>query len=294
MKRPLLAVAITWIALCVICFQVILSREAWLSLFGFGILGFLTSLISRAWLALPVWLIGFPFLLLTEIDSLARMRIVETLGMDHLHNSAIKPEPHDAAKHEVLRKRAAQGNADILFLGDSITVHWLEEGKSVWDSQFARMNAVAFGIGGNKTQHLLWRLRDDELNGLSPRVIVVLIGTNNLGVNTSKQIVAGVQANVSELRQRQPQARILLLGLLPRDERPTDPIRAKIKAVNTGFASLADGKNVFFEDIGDCLLESDGKLSAETSPDFLHLSTEGYRRFAKALRPLIEKLLKGP
>src|SRR5262245_38655439 len=143
-----------------------------------------------------------------------------------------KPD-HWLVRHQEFVKEAKKGGIDVLFLGDSITDYWSRTGLPVWEERFAPLKAANFGVSGDRTQHLLWRLKNGELEGLKPKAVVVLIGTNNVGqVNGPEppaSAIVGVQAVVAEIRQRLPQSRILLLAVFPRGEKPDHPMRAKVK-----------------------------------------------------------------
>jgi lysophospholipase L1-like esterase len=197
-------------------------------------------------------------------------------------------------RHADLRARAAQGGVDVLFLGDSITQYWND--NEIWRARYAPLNAANFGIAGDKTQNVLWRIADGELDGLSPKVVVLLLGTNNLGIDgaTAEEIARGDAAVLAALRAKLPRARILLLGIFPRAEKPSDPARAVIRDANARLARLAKGEPVRFLDFGEKLLESDGSLSADVMPDFLHPSLAGYRIWADAMDPVLAAMLAAP
>jgi len=187
--------------------------------------------------------------------------------------------------------RAAKGGVDVMFIGDSITEMWP---KTVFQEQFGRLKAANFGIGGDHTGNLLWRLDSPVLAGLKPRVVVLLIGVNNINLcgETPEQVFGGIQAVVARLRTLYPSARILLNAVLPEGESPDSPERGKVLALNRMVQTLGDAKSVQFHDYGGMLVGADGRLSAQLQPDFLHLSEPAYRMWAKALRPDIEKMLK--
>jgi lysophospholipase L1-like esterase len=204
-----------------------------------------------------------------------------------------RKEKHCQDRHHRFLEIAKQGHVEVLFLGDSITEGWEGAGKDVWHERFAPLKAANFGIGGDRTQHVLWRLRDGkELEGISPKVVVLMIGTNNMATNTAEQIVQGVTAVVDELKHQLPQGKILLLGIFPRSPDGQHAVRAKIKAVNEQIAKLDDGKEVRYLDIGDKFLQPDGALTAEIMPDFLHLSPKGYTIWADAIQPALTEMLK--
>jgi beta-glucosidase len=197
--------------------------------------------------------------------------------------------------HESFLKRAKDGPVDLLFLGDSITQGWGGEGKAVWKTEYAPKNAANFGIGGDTTQNLLWRVTaGGELAGLKPKVVVVMIGTNNFGLknDTAEDVAKGVEAVVKAVREKLPESKMLLLGLFPRDAKPDTDFRKRIAATNERIAKLADGKTVVFRDIGDRFLDKSGNLPADIMPDALHLSPKGYGLWADAIRADLDALMK--
>jgi serine/threonine protein kinase/lysophospholipase L1-like esterase len=198
----------------------------------------------------------------------------------------------NVVRHEQLLKIVAGGEADVIFLGDSITQAWETAGKKVWAEHFAPLKAVNLGIGGDQNAHVLWRITEGkELEPIKPKVAVLLIGTNNMSRHSAKRIADGVEDIVLELRKQKPEMKILLLGIFPRAARPMDEIRGKIKATNAFLAQLDDGKMVFYKDIGERFLDKDGSLDKAIMPDFLHLSEKGYEIWAKAIKDDLRKLL---
>ena len=215
---------------------------------------------------------------------------------DDKPNSAIVPVPRDAkwvTRHDGFVEIAKQGGVDLLFLGDSITDFWRGSGKAVWDKNFAPLKAANFGISADRTQHLLWRLQNGELDGIKPRLAVLMIGTNNLGGNSDEEIVAGIQAIIGELHAKTPTTRLLLLGIFPRSEKPDAPARARIKNINAMLAKLDDGgKSIKYLDIGAKFLEADGTLPKSVMPDGLHPKADGYQIWADAILPTVQQMLK--
>jgi lysophospholipase L1-like esterase len=203
-----------------------------------------------------------------------------------------KPRPGSwMAMHEKFLSQAKKGNIDLLFLGDSITQGW--NNNEVWRRHFEPRKAANFGIGGDRTEHVLWRIQNGELEGIAPKVTVLMIGTNNSGANTPEEIAQGVTAIVDELRKRLPNTKILLLGVFPRGEKPA-AIRDRLKSVNEKIAKLSDRSHVQFLDIGAAFLNEDGTISRKIMPDFLHLSREGYRKWADAMEPTLWSMLDEP
>ena len=212
--------------------------------------------------------------------------------------SATEAAPRDGGWlriHEGFLERAAKGNIDLLFLGDSITAGWNKSAESsgpreVWDRYYGPRRAANFGIGGDRTQHVLWRLEHGEVDGIKPKVVVLMIGTNNVNANTSEEIAAGITAIVKKLGESLPESRVLLLGVFPRGEKPNRG-REKLAAVNETIAKLDDGKKVKYLDIGPRFLDEDATISREIMPDSLHLSRKGYRIWADAIEPTLRSML---
>jgi lysophospholipase L1-like esterase len=221
---------------------------------------------------------------------------------DQDRRAATTPVPrHDNAYvslHRQYVERAKQGGVNVLFLGDSITQAWSGPGKTVWQKEYAPLGAANFGISADMTQSLLWRLADGELEGLRPRAIVLMIGTNNLKSGPTRMapedVAAGVKAVLGLLRDRLPEARVLLLGILPRQ--PQYPwMAATVRKMNGLLAALADGRRVRFLDFSGRFLKADGTIEPKLmQKDLLHLSPEGYRVWAEAMRPALGELLALP
>jgi beta-glucosidase len=193
--------------------------------------------------------------------------------------------------HEKFLDQAKKGNIELLFLGDSITQGWND--NTVWKRFYGPRHAANFGIGGDQTQHVLWRIEHDEIKGIRPRVVVLMIGTNNSGSDSAAEIAQGITAIVKELRNRLPETKVLLLGVFPRGAK-TDEKRSKLEEVNRQIARLDDGSHVTYLDIGKAFLSPDGTLSREIMPDYLHLSARGYRIWAEAMEPTLWRLLDEP
>jgi len=193
--------------------------------------------------------------------------------------------------HEDFLKRAREGKIDLLFLGDSITQGW--GGNAVWQKHYGALNAANFGIGGDTTENVLWRIQNGEIEGIGPKVVVLMIGTNNFGLEGHQPdaVAKGIAAIVQHLRKKLPASKVLLLGIFPRDEKPGTEARNRIKKVNDQIAGLDDKKNVRYLDIGGKFLQPDGSIAKEIMPDFLHLSEKGYQIWADAMDPLLKQMM---
>lgn len=216
---------------------------------------------------------------------------------DSKTNTAVIPVPREGKAHErflMLNKRVQQkqGVIDILFVGDSITERWETTGRDVWKEYYGDLRAINLGIGADRTQHVLWRLNNGNIDGIEPTVTIILIGTNNSGYrrNTTGEMHAGVVAIVEKLLETLPETKILLLGIFPRGRTFNDQ-RGKITQVNQTLRLLNQHKRVHFLDIGHKFLNTDGSIPEPLMPDALHLSEEGYRIWAKSMEPLINDLL---
>jgi len=210
-------------------------------------------------------------------------------------SSTTTPVSRDAkwwtARHEKINAGVKQGNADLLFIGDSITQGWEGAGKKVWKKHYGKRNTVNLGISGDRTQHVLWRLDHGNIDGIPPKAAVLMIGTNNSGSNTSEEIAEGVKAIVDKIRKKLPKTKLLVLAIFPRGTNDKDNRRQVNKKANQTIAKLADDKMVHYLDIGQRFLETDGTLSREIMPDLLHLSPKGYSIWAEAIEPTVAKLL---
>jgi lysophospholipase L1-like esterase len=208
-------------------------------------------------------------------------------------NPAAKPLDRDHPRHRHFLKVVEKGEGDVIFLGDSITQGWEGPGKKAWTDTIAPFNAVNLGLSGDQTGHVIWRITvGKEIEPLKPKLAVIMIGTNNMRSHKADEIAGGVKAIIAELQKQKPDMKILLLGIFPRSEKPTDDVRTKIKTCNEIIAKSADGKKIFYKDIGEKFLEKDGTLDKKVMPDFLHLSPTGYEIWANAIKDDLSKLLK--
>jgi beta-glucosidase len=215
----------------------------------------------------------------------------------HAVNTAIIPDlsPNFRAKHEANKLVAQAGNIDVLFMGDSITDWWRNEtgpyaGKAVFDEYFGDLKVANFGIAGDTTQGVLYRLDNGEGDGFHPKAIMLMIGTNNTRNNLPGEIAEGIGAVVLSLQRHFPDAKILLLGVFPHGP-PGTPLRQEIDAINSIISRLDDGGRVFYKDIGNIFLALDGSIPTTIMSDGLHPTPEGYRRWAEAVNADLRALL---
>jgi lysophospholipase L1-like esterase len=206
------------------------------------------------------------------------------------------------ARHQTFVDIAKKGDTDLLFVGDSITdwFYWPRGGGEatggrVWEAIFAPLKAADFAIAGDTTQGVLWRMQNGELEGFKAKLIVLMLGTNNTAANPVGQIIEGDRLIVEEFKKQQPQAKVLVLGVFPRNNarapEQTPVMNAIIKAVNTGLAQFADNKQVFYMDIGDKFLVN-GVVPADIMADGLHPTAKGYQIWADAILPTVKNLMK--
>ena len=212
-------------------------------------------------------------------------------------NSAIIPVPRTGGatnrQAQVLqRAKDNPGPCDIAFIGDSITQGWEGAGKNVWQKYYGSRKCLNFGVGGDRTQHVLWRFENGQLEGIKPKAAVVMIGTNNSNRddNSEAEILEGVQAVVKQIRSRLPDTKVLVLGIFPRGK-TFSAQRGKILQVNQALAKLTDGKMIHYLDFGPQLIEADGSIANSVMPDFLHLSEGGYEIWANAIELKLKEWL---
>jgi lysophospholipase L1-like esterase len=223
-------------------------------------------------------------------------------------NYAVQPVLHPGTekRHESFNEISKKGEAQLVFLGDSITHGWEGKGKAVWTKDWAPLKAANFGIGGDRTEHVLWRLEHGNFDGLKPKAIVLMIGTNNTGHQgrpqkelngavyecTAEQTAEGIKAILGQLRQKCPDAKILVLGIFPRGADKNDKFRQQNEATNAIVKGFADGQKIFFLDVGARFLAADGTLSKTIMPDLLHPNAEGYQIWSDAMEAKVKELLK--
>jgi lysophospholipase L1-like esterase len=206
------------------------------------------------------------------------------------------PEPREAApavaRFDRIKVDVGTQPYRALFLGDSLVERFDQQ---VWQQHMAPRGVLNSGVNGDRTEHLLWRLKHGNLAGPPPAGFIVLIGTNDLtngGSGRPPELAAeGIRANLLYLRQQLPNARIVLLGLLPRSASPDAGLRRKVAAVNSLIQSCGDNRTIVYADIGGVLLDAQGRLTPAIAPDQLHFSRQGYELLAPRLDALIDGIL---
>jgi lysophospholipase L1-like esterase len=208
---------------------------------------------------------------------------------------AVTPDFHQGTekRHERFNAVSKEGKATLVFLGDSITEGWEGGGRATWEKFYAGRQAANFGISGDRTEHVLWRLDHGNFDGLSPKLIVLMIGTNNTGhrKDPSEHTAAGVRAILDRLRAKCPGAKVLMLAIFPRGAGPDDELRKLNEGANKLLATQADGRHVYWLDINARFLDEKGNLPKSIMPDLLHPNAEGYRIWAEAIEPEVKRLL---
>jgi lysophospholipase L1-like esterase len=199
-------------------------------------------------------------------------------------------------QHEGYVAVASRGNVDLLFLGDSITALWDKTGPAVWSRYYGPRKAANFGIGGDRTQHVLWRIDHGELDGIKPKVVVLMIGTNNIPHQPEDQVFEGIKAVIDRVQARLPDSKILLLGLTPRgiNRDPGQITTApdpRISAINARLAKLEAAPKLRYLDLGPALLDGSGQLVQATQPDFLHLGRKAYQTWADMMEPMLWEMM---
>ena len=186
------------------------------------------------------------------------------------------------------RREIAEGPAeyDLVFLGDSITRGWEGNGRAVLEDLRRSYRILTLGIGGDRVQHNIWRVRNGEFDGYRAKLVMLMIGTNNNYGDKAEDTALGIRTLLAEIHAKQPQAKILLLPIFPRGEKPDDKMRLNNAAVNAIIKGYADGERVIWLDFTDQLIQADGTISSDLMPDFLHPKEEGYRIWANAARPV--------
>ena len=204
-----------------------------------------------------------------------------------------EPDEKFMTMHKQFVEKAKAADTDLLFLGDSITAGWNGQ-KQIWDEHFGKYKPANFGIGGDRTQHVLWRIENGELEPpMKPKTIVLMIGTNNSASDPAEKIAAGIEKIVTTARQKTG-AKVLLLAVFPRGETEEKAAKQRrvIKEVNERIKKLDDGgKTVRYLDIGEKFMNADGTISQEIMRDYLHLTEKGYQIWAEALDGPLKEMM---
>jgi lysophospholipase L1-like esterase len=203
-------------------------------------------------------------------------------------------------QHEAILERGKSGPIGVLFLGDSITENWKAKAPELWKQYEEKYQAADFGIGGDRTQHVIWRIENGELDGIHPKVVVFMLGTNNTSDNSADQIVAADKKIIRLIQEKIPETKIIVMAILPRGPRKNsngtwdDGVARMdvIRAANAQLAKLDNGKTIRYLDIGPKFVGVDGKLPNDLMPDQLHPNATGYKLWVDAMQPLLDEMLK--
>jgi lysophospholipase L1-like esterase len=227
------------------------------------------------------------------IAALLMLSVAAWSGDARTADSALTPTKSNDNRHQQFLARIKQGPVGLLFVGDSITDFWPSRGKETWE-KFAPYKPADFGISGERTEQTLWHLTNGCLDGIDPKAVVIMIGTNNVGHSPGDEpawAAAGVKKVVATVREKLPKAKILLLGVFPRDTKAS-PMRKKVDDINEIIKTLDDGTMVKYLDIGAKFLDDQGELPKDVMPDKLHPNGKGYQIWYDAMWPTLEPLLK--
>ncbi len=201
---------------------------------------------------------------------------------------------HEKKLQEIKDLNTQHENSELIFIGDSITENWEKYGNDVWNRYYKKYHALNSGFGGDRTENILWRLQHGAVDDIHPKVAVLMFGTNNTGHRQENPTTTaiGIKRNIHELQQRLPDTKILLLAIFPRDEKPDGQLRQINEKVNTIISSFADNKKIFFLNINQSFLNTDGVLSKDIMPDLLHPNEQGYEIWAKTMEPELQRLMR--
>ncbi len=204
--------------------------------------------------------------------------------------SAQTPQIKSPDRHKDFLFRITQGDVGLLFMGDSITDFWPSRGQYSW-LKFAPYSPADFGISADKTEHVLWRVENGELDGIHPKVMVLMIGTNNDGVDQPQWIASAVEKIVAVTHEKLPATKVLLLGIFPRGKHGNQATLVN-QQVNDLISKLDNGKTVRYLDIGKVFLDANGDVPPEIMPDGLHPNPHGYDLWYAAMKPLLDQMMK--
>ena len=203
------------------------------------------------------------------------------------------PENWWEPRHKEKIQQAKHAEIDLLMLGDSITQGWENQGQAVWQRFYQNKKAFNLGFNGDRTEHVLWRLRHGAVDNMKPKLIVLMIGTNNTGhrMDPAAHTAKGVSTIITELRKRLPQSKILLLGIFPRNASPYNDMRRRNRTINQMISKFEDKEFIYYLNINHVFLDTHKALHEDIMPDLLHPNELGYKRWAEAMEPTIQRLM---
>jgi lysophospholipase L1-like esterase len=204
--------------------------------------------------------------------------------------AVMRTDDHHITKHNKILRMKDEYDIQLVFLGDSLTRRW-EDNIDLWNMYFSTYGAVNFGVGGDCLENIKWRIMNGELDGINPKVIIVLAGTNNLDKDSDEKIVSGIQEILEIIQQKLKNTKVVILGLLPRNFDGTGiNYTQKIGKINRQLDTLYADTEISFRDIGAALLNEQGMVSETIMPDGLHLNGNGYELIGPMLREIIDEL----
>ena len=219
-----------------------------------------------------------------------------TFGMEpHPWDSASRPDEWWQAAHRGFTKNTKNNgkNIKIIFFGDSLISGWIEDndhshGIKVWKENYEKLSAVSYGIGGDRTEHLVYRAQNGEFDGSNPKVVIVEIGANNMDSNSADDIAKGIRTIIDSIHKKLPNTKVLLLGILCADK----PYNPKIKETNKIIAKFENGKSVRFLNMNSHFEDDKGAIHKDLYTDGEHLTMKGYKLWAQTMNPLLNQMLK--
>ncbi len=239
-------------------------------------------------------------LLISTLAGCSQPNYTEVYGVSDKTHAAVTPVEQRAEyavkwwmpRHEGVLKQISEKQVDLIFVGDSITHGWEGDGRKYWDKYYAPRNAVNMGFGGDRTQHVLWRLEHGEIDGISPKLAVLMIGTNNSSdINyTAADIADGIKAICAKMRTEIPETKILILSIFPRGEGPS-PQREKNAKASRLASVIADDDMIYYLDINEKFLDDNMVLSKDIMPDLIHPNAKGYKIWAEAIESTVAELM---
>ena len=194
---------------------------------------------------------------------------------------------------EKIALKEKMGQVDLVFLGDSITHAWDNQGKQVWKKYYEPRKALNIGFSGDRTEHVLWRLNNGAVDGIKPKLVVLMIGTNNTGhrMDKAENTALGIKTILETLKTKLPETKVLMLAIFPRGAKPDDPKRVLNDNINKIIKGYADNKNVYFQDINAKFLDKDGILQKSVMKDLLHPNQDQYQVWADAIENNVKALM---
>lgn len=190
-------------------------------------------------------------------------------------------------------RKSMNNQVDLVFIGDSIMHAWEGLGDAEWQQYYQPRNALNLGFSGDRTENVLWRIANGAIDDITPKLVVLMIGTNNAGhrKDDPKETALGIEKIIEALQTKLPNTKILLLAIFPRGKTSQDPMRLLVDSTNRLIQPLADQRSVFWLDINHHFLQQDGTISQSVMNDYLHPNASQYVVWARAMEPTISKLM---